>query len=115
MRGWRSLCLGGGFTGVQSIVVGLGIAEAAAFAALVGDKGCGALAGGEAAAARGALGIGFANAGDELGSCGCGVEGDWGTRWVSHRNVVDFGGGFVQLRIVRSLRMGAIVYSLFFW
>jgi hypothetical protein len=70
------LCLGGGFTGIQSVVVGLGVAKAAAFAALVGDKRCCALSRSEAAASRRAFGVRRTDAGDELRSCSCCEEGE---------------------------------------
>lgn len=72
------MCLGGGFTGIQGVVVGLGVAKAAAFTALVGNKWCCTFSRGKAAAARGAFGVRSADTCDELGSCSGCEEGDWG-------------------------------------
>ena len=77
-RGSRSCGSFGVGTAVQGIVVGLGVAETAAFAALVGDEGGGAFAGGEAAAGRGAFGVRGAGASYKLGALGSGIDGDWG-------------------------------------
>lgn len=70
------LALDGRGIGGSAAVADVG-AEAAAFAALVGDEGGGALAGVEAAAAGRTLSVGGAGAGDELGALGGDEEGDW--------------------------------------
>ena len=62
---------------VESVVVGLGVAEAAGFTALLRDKGGGTFSAREAAAAGSALGIRGADAGDELRALGGNVERDY--------------------------------------
>jgi len=56
---------------LRSDIVRLGIAEPASAISLLGDDGTGAFAGFETTAFGGAVGIGFAGAGDELGAWGC--------------------------------------------
>lgn len=87
------MCLGSGFTGIQGVVVGLSVAKAAAFTTFICNKWRCTFSRSKTAAARGAFGVGCADAGDELGSCGGREEGDWG------RSELVFEVGFVWTRL----------------